>query len=63
MHKRTHRILHTPMIYPSDYTHVHVYIHVNTCMYARLDVIIIQVAVRIDIGTHASNECFFWPIG
>ena len=36
-----HRVLHTPMISPNNYMHVHMYTHVNTCMYARLDVVII----------------------
>ena len=38
---------HTPIIY---YMHVHMYIHVNTCMYAKLDKVIMNV--HIDIGTH-----------
>ena len=41
MHEHAHRVLHTPMISPNNYMHVHMYTHVNTCMYARLDVVII----------------------
>ena len=50
------RILHTPMIYPSDYMHVNVYIHVNTCMYAKLDVVIIFMNVHSSYMTVRVHE-------